>query len=66
VLPEEEHSDEPPDDEEELSVKKVTLADAFNCAETLLECSEQDSDSNLSAISTLRKLRTSIQLKRSK
>jgi hypothetical protein len=36
VLPVEEHSD-PTDDEEEVSVKKVSLADELNCAETLLE-----------------------------
>jgi hypothetical protein len=46
--------------------KKSWPKDALNCAETLLESLEQESDSNFSAILTLRKLRTSIQLKRSK
>jgi hypothetical protein len=32
---------------------QVSLADALNCAETLLEFLEQESDSNFSAISTL-------------
>jgi hypothetical protein len=36
VLPAEEHSDDPTDVEEEAPVKKVWLADALNCAETLL------------------------------
>jgi hypothetical protein len=62
VLPEEEHSDDPTDDEEEVPVKKVSLADALNCAETLLEFLEQESDSNFSDILTLR---TSVKLKRS-
>jgi hypothetical protein len=35
----------------------------LNCAETLLELLEQESDSNFSDILTLRKLRTSIKLK---
>jgi hypothetical protein len=38
----------------------------LNCAETLLEFLEQESDSNVSDILTLCKLRTSIKLKRSK
>jgi hypothetical protein len=38
----------------------------LNSAETLLEFLEQECDSNFSAILTLRKLRTSIELKRSK
>jgi hypothetical protein len=44
VLSVEEHSDDPTDDEEEVPVKKFSLADALNCAETLLECLEQESD----------------------
>ena len=51
---------------EEVPVKKVALADALNCAETLLEYLEQESDSNFSDILTLRKFRSSIKLKRSK
>jgi hypothetical protein len=35
-------SDDPTDDEEELPVKNVSLADALNCAETLLELLEQE------------------------
>jgi hypothetical protein len=66
VLPVEEHSDDPTDDGQEMPVKKVSLADALNCAETSLEFLEQDSDSNFSDILALRKLRTLIQLKRSK
>jgi hypothetical protein len=65
VLPVEEHSDDPTDDEEEVPVKKVSLADALNCAETLLEFLEQEIDSNFSDILTLRKLHISIKLKRS-
>jgi hypothetical protein len=65
VLPVEEHSDDPTDDEEEAPVKKNSLADAINCAETLLEFLEQERDSNFSDILTLCKLRTSIKLKRS-
>jgi hypothetical protein len=65
VLPVEEHSDEPMYDEEEMPVKKVLLADALNCAETLLKFLERESDSNVSDILTLRKLHTSIKLKRS-
>jgi hypothetical protein len=38
----------------------------FNCAEIMLEFLEQESDSNFSDTLTLLKLRTSIQLKRSK
>jgi hypothetical protein len=38
----------------------------LNCVETLLEFIEQESDSNFSDILTLRKLRTSIKLKRRK
>jgi hypothetical protein len=38
----------------------------LNCAKTLLEFLEQESDSNFSHILTLRKLHTSIKLKRSK
>jgi hypothetical protein len=37
ALPVEEHGDDPTDDEEEVPVKKVSLADALNCAEILLE-----------------------------
>jgi hypothetical protein len=37
VLPVAEHSDDPTDDEEEVPVKTVSLADALNCAETVLE-----------------------------
>jgi hypothetical protein len=66
VLPAEKHSDDPTDDEEEAPVKKVSPADALNCADTLLEFLEQDSDSKFSYILTLRKLHTSIKLKRSK
>jgi hypothetical protein len=66
VLPVEKHSDDPTDDEEKVPVKKLSLADALNYAETLLEFLEQQSDSNFSDILTLRKLRTSIKLKRSK
>jgi hypothetical protein len=65
VLPVKEHSYDPTDDEEEVPMKKVSLADALNCADMLLEFLEQ-SDSNFSDILTLRKLRTSIKLKRSK
>jgi hypothetical protein len=65
VLPVEEHSDDPTNDEEEVLVKKISLADALNCAETLLEFLEQESDSNFSDILTLRKLHTSIKVKRS-
>jgi hypothetical protein len=64
-VPVEEHSEDPTDDEEEVPVKKVSLADALNCAETLLEFLEQESDTNFSDILTLRKLRTSIKMKRS-
>jgi hypothetical protein len=46
-------------------VTKVSLADVLNCAETLLEFLEQESDSNFSDILTLRKLRTSTKFKRS-
>jgi hypothetical protein len=66
VLPVEEQSDDQTDDEEEVHVKKVSLSDALNCAETQLEFLEQESDPNFSDILTLRKLRTSIKLKRSK
>jgi hypothetical protein len=45
---------------------QVSLADALNCAETLLEFLEQEIDSNFSDILTLHKLHTSIKLKRSK
>jgi hypothetical protein len=45
------------------SQKKKKL---LNCAETMFEFLEQDSDSNFSASLTLRKLRTSIKLTRSK
>jgi hypothetical protein len=45
------------------SQKIVKLVD---CAETLLEFLEQESDSNFSKILTLHKLRTLIRLKRSK
>jgi hypothetical protein len=45
---------------------QVSLADALNCAKTLLEFLEHESDSNFGDILTLRKLRTSIKLKRSK
>jgi hypothetical protein len=65
VLPVEEHSADPTDDEEEVPVKKVSFANALNCAETLLEFLEQESDPNFSDILTLRKLCTSIKLKRS-
>jgi hypothetical protein len=47
-------------------VKKFSLADALNCAETLLEFLQQESDSKFSGILTLRKLRASIKLKGSK
>jgi hypothetical protein len=66
VLPVEEHSDDPTDDKEEVPVKKVSLADVLNCAKTVLEFLEQESDSNFSDILTLRKLCTSIKLKSSK
>jgi hypothetical protein len=66
VLPGEECSDEPTDDEEEVPVKKASPADALNCAETLLECLDQESDPNFSDTLTLRKLCTSIKLVRSK
>jgi hypothetical protein len=66
VLRVEEHSDDPTDNEEEVPVKKVSLADTLNCAETLLEFLEQESDSNFSDILTLHKLHTSMKLKRSK
>jgi hypothetical protein len=56
----------PKDDEEEVPVKKASLADALNCAEVLFEFLEKESDSNFSDILTLRKLRTSVELKRSK
>jgi hypothetical protein len=46
--------------------KKSWPSDALNCAETLLEFLEQESDSNFGDILTLRKLRTSIKLKTSK
>jgi hypothetical protein len=48
VQPVEEHGDDLTDDEEEAPVKKVSLADALNCAETLLEFLEQETDSNFS------------------
>jgi hypothetical protein len=66
VLPEEEHGDDSTEDEEEVPMKKVSLADALYCAETLLEFLEQESDSNFSDILTFRKLHTSVKLKRSK
>jgi hypothetical protein len=62
VLPAEEHSDDPTDNELEVSLTNVSLADALNCAETLLEILDRDSDSNFSAILTLRKLHTSVKL----
>jgi hypothetical protein len=46
-----------------VPLKKIRKS---NCAETLLELLEQESDSNFSYILTLRKLSTSIKLKRSK
>uniref|UniRef100_A0A8C8T197 Uncharacterized protein n=1 Tax=Pelusios castaneus TaxID=367368 RepID=A0A8C8T197_9SAUR len=52
--------------EDEPSEKKVSVAEALNCAETLLDFLEQEEDSNFNDILTLRKLRTSIKLKRSK
>uniref|UniRef100_A0A8C4SR40 HTH CENPB-type domain-containing protein n=1 Tax=Erpetoichthys calabaricus TaxID=27687 RepID=A0A8C4SR40_ERPCA len=48
--------------EDEPSEKKVSIAEALNCAETLLDFLEQEADSNFSDILTLRKLRTSIKL----
>jgi hypothetical protein len=45
VLPVEEHTDDATDDEEEVPMKKISLADVLNCAETFLE---QESDSNFS------------------
>jgi hypothetical protein len=65
MLPVEEHIDDSTDDEEEVYVKKISLADALNCAETLLKCLEQESDSNFSDILIIRKLHASIKLKRS-
>jgi hypothetical protein len=67
VLPVEEHSNDPMDDKEEVPMKKVllSLADALNCAKTLLEFLEQESDSNFIDILTLCKLHTSVKLKRS-
>jgi hypothetical protein len=65
VLLVEEHSDDPTDDEEQVPVKNVSLADALNCAEILLEFLEQESDSDFSDFLSLRKLCTSIKLKRS-
>jgi hypothetical protein len=56
----EERSDDPTDEEEEVPLKKVSLADALNFAETLLEFLEQENDSNFSDILILRKLRTSV------
>jgi hypothetical protein len=44
----------------------VPLKKFLNCAKTLLEFLEQESDSNVSNILTLRMLRTSVKLKRSK
>jgi hypothetical protein len=35
-------SDDPKDEEEEVSVKKVLLADALNCAKTFLEFLERE------------------------
>uniref|UniRef100_A0A8C8SCB4 Uncharacterized protein n=1 Tax=Pelusios castaneus TaxID=367368 RepID=A0A8C8SCB4_9SAUR len=52
--------------EDEPSEKKVSVAEALNCAKTLLDFLEQEADSNFNDILTLRKLRTSIKLKRSK
>jgi hypothetical protein len=66
VLPVEELSDDPTDDEEGVPMKKFSLADVLNCAETLLEYLEQQIDSNFCDILTLCKLHTSINLKRSK
>jgi hypothetical protein len=40
---------------------QVSLADALNFAETLLEFLDQESDSNFSDILTLRKLRISVE-----
>jgi hypothetical protein len=60
VLPAEKQSNDPTDD-----VNKVSLADALNCAETVLEFLEQESYTNFNDILTLCKLRTSIKLKRS-
>jgi hypothetical protein len=48
------------------SINHASQKKNLNCAETLLEFLEQESDSNFSDILTLRKLRTSIRLKRSK
>jgi hypothetical protein len=48
------------------SINHASQKKLLNCAETLLEFLEQESDSNFSDILTLRKLRTSIKLKRSK
>jgi hypothetical protein len=61
VLPVKEHSDDPTDDEEEVPVKKVSLADTLNCAETLLEFLEQESDSNFNDILTFRKHITKVE-----
>uniref|UniRef100_A0A8C4TJD3 Jerky protein homolog-like n=1 Tax=Erpetoichthys calabaricus TaxID=27687 RepID=A0A8C4TJD3_ERPCA len=52
--------------EDEPSEKKVSIAEALNFAETLLDFLEQEADSNFCDILTLRKLRTSIKLKRCK
>uniref|UniRef100_A0A8C4SGZ7 HTH CENPB-type domain-containing protein n=1 Tax=Erpetoichthys calabaricus TaxID=27687 RepID=A0A8C4SGZ7_ERPCA len=49
--------------EDEPSEKKVSLAEALNCAKTLLDFLEQEADSNFIDILTLRKLHTSIKLK---
>ncbi|KAG2458142.1 SFRP4 protein, partial [Polypterus senegalus] len=59
-LPEESNDDAV---EDELSEKKLSIAEALNCTETLLDFLEQEADSNFSDILTLCKLRTSIKLK---
>jgi hypothetical protein len=47
-----------------VSLKKIVKL--LNCAKTLLDFLEQESDSNFSDLLPLHKLRTSIKLKRSK
>ncbi|XP_028661789.1 jerky protein homolog-like [Erpetoichthys calabaricus] len=62
-LPEESDNDAV---EDEPSEKKVSIAEALNCAETLLDFLEQEADSSFSDILTLHKRRMSIKLKRCK
>jgi hypothetical protein len=49
-----------------LTVPLKKNFNSLNYAETLLEFLEQESDSNFSGVLTLRKLHTSVKLKRSK